>query len=112
MSKICWASSKSHQFEVDAPDILNLLTSNTIESLSLKKKYGFLHVVEDILAVFDESRLKPFLNLLMNCVVLISSSCTSALGSKTSESSPVENSSIDPEVHDNDEMDNKNKVII
>ncbi|KAG6388570.1 hypothetical protein SASPL_149999 [Salvia splendens] len=109
MSKFCWASSKSHQFEVDAPEILNLLTSNTIESLSLKKKYGFLHVVEDILAVFDESRLKPFLNLLMNCVVLISLSCTSALGSKTSESSPVENSSIDPEVHDNDEMDNKDR---
>ncbi|XP_042033869.1 small subunit processome component 20 homolog [Salvia splendens] len=109
MGKICWASSKSHQFEVAATEILNLLTSNIIESLSLKKKYGFLHVVEDILAVFDESRLKPFLNLLMNCVVLISLSCTSALGCKTSESSPVENSSIDPEVHDNDEMDNKNK---
>ncbi|XP_047962589.1 small subunit processome component 20 homolog isoform X2 [Salvia hispanica] len=109
MSKICWASSKSQQFEVDAPDILNILSSNTIETLSLKKKYGFLHVVEDILAVFDASRLKPFLNLLMNCVVLISSSCTSALGSKTSELSPVENSSIDTEVHDNDEMDNQNK---
>ncbi|KAL1533475.1 small subunit processome component 20 isoform X1 [Salvia divinorum] len=105
MSKICWASSKSHQFEVDAPDILNLLTSNTIETLSWKKKYGFLHVVGDILAVFDELRLKPYLNLLMNCVVLILSSCTSALGSKTSDSSPVENSSID----DQDKMDNKNK---
>ncbi|XP_057768678.1 uncharacterized protein LOC130988750 [Salvia miltiorrhiza] len=85
ISKIVWAPSKSPNFKIDASHILMHLTSNSIETLSWKKKYGFLHVVEDILAIFDESRLKPFLNLLMTCVVLISSSCTSALGSQDSE---------------------------
>ncbi|KAH6786084.1 hypothetical protein C2S51_038539 [Perilla frutescens var. frutescens] len=109
ISKIFWGSSKSPEFEVDASDILKHLTPNTIETLSWKKKYGFLHVVQDILAVFDESRLNPFLNLLMNCVVLISASCTSVLGSQRSESS-VENCSIlDLEVRNNDEVDDKTK---
>lgn len=100
ISKIFWASSKSRNFEIDESDILSHFASNTIETLSWKKKYGFLRVVEDILAVFDESRLRPFLNLLMKCVVLISTSCTSALGSQ------------DSEVRDNDEVENKIKVII
>ncbi|XP_047962279.1 small subunit processome component 20 homolog [Salvia hispanica] len=110
MSKTCWASFKSHQFEVDEPDILNLLTSTAIETLSWKKKFGFLHVVEDILAVFDESRIKPFLNILINCVVLISLSCSSVLGCKTRDKSPVEDSSsLDLGVHDNDAVEDKNK---
>ncbi|KAH6811413.1 hypothetical protein C2S51_025175 [Perilla frutescens var. frutescens] len=108
--KLLWESSKSPEFEVEASDILKHLTSKTIETLSWKKKYGFLHVVEDIFAVFDESRLNPFLNLLMNCVVLISASCTSVLGSEKSESFSVDNSSIlDLEVCDNDEVNDKTK---
>ena len=113
MSTTCWASFKSHQFEVYEPDILNLLTSTAIETLSWKKKFGFLHVVEDILAVFDESRIKPFLNILINCVVLISLSCSSVLGCKTRDKSPVEDSSsLDLGVHDNDAVEDKNKVIL
>ncbi|KAG6399207.1 hypothetical protein SASPL_140683 [Salvia splendens] len=110
MSNVCWASSKSHPFELDEPEILNLLTSNTMETLSWKKKSGFVHVVHDILVVFDESHIKPFLSLLIYCVVLVSSSCTSALGSKIRDSSPIENSSsLDLEVRDNDEAEDKNK---
>ncbi|KAH6788665.1 hypothetical protein C2S51_003671 [Perilla frutescens var. frutescens] len=111
--KPLWESSKSPEFEVEASDILKHLTSKTIETLSWKKKYGFLHVVEDIFAVFDESRLNPFLNLLMNCVVLISASCTSVLGSEKSESFSVDNSSIlDLEVCDNDDVNDKTKVML
>ncbi|KAL6577838.1 hypothetical protein OROMI_010166 [Orobanche minor] len=95
--KIIWASCKGPNCKIDASDILMRVASNTIESLSWKKKYGFLHVVKDILAVFDESHLKPFLNILITCVVLISSSCTSALCSQ------------DSEVRDNDEVENKIK---
>ena len=94
MSETCRASSKTYHFEFDEPAILNLLTSNSVETLSWKKKSGFLHVVDDILAVFDEARIKPFLNVLINGVVLISSSCTSALGS------------------DNDEAEDENQVIV
>ncbi|XP_051119137.1 uncharacterized protein LOC127243259 [Andrographis paniculata] len=65
--------------EVHTNDILKHFTSETINALSLKKKYGFLHVVEDILAVFGESHLNPFLDLLINCVTRILASCTSSI---------------------------------
>lgn len=112
--KIFWGSSKSSELNVDASDILMHLTSNAIETLSWKKKYGFLHVVKDILAVFDEARLNPFLNLLMNIVVLISASCTSVLGSsKKSDFSFVDNSStLDLEVGESDEVEDKIKVML
>ncbi|KAK4388004.1 Small subunit processome component 20, partial [Sesamum angolense] len=70
--------------EFDMSDILKHFTTDTVKALSWKKRYGFLHVVEDILAVFDESHLNPFLDLLMNCVVRILASCTSSGGSTNS----------------------------
>lgn len=63
-------------------------------ALSFKKRYGFLHVIEDIIGVFDESHLRPFLNLLVGCVVRVLGSCTSSLdAAKGAGSSVVENHS-------------------
>ncbi|GFP81157.1 cationic amino acid transporter 1 [Phtheirospermum japonicum] len=65
------------KFEADTCDILEHFTSDTVKALSWKKRDGFVHAYEDILAVFDESYLNLFFNLLMNCVVRISASCAS-----------------------------------
>ncbi|KAK3010833.1 hypothetical protein RJ639_012410 [Escallonia herrerae] len=71
---------------------------DNLKALSWKKKYGFLHVIEDILGVFDESRINPFLDLLMGCVVRILVSCASSVdsakshGSSLVEASPGSNS--------------------
>ncbi|KAL3835007.1 hypothetical protein ACJIZ3_009743 [Penstemon smallii] len=96
-SQRLWTSSESLKDKVDTFNVLKLFTIETIKALSWKKRYGFLHVVEDILSVFDESHLNPFLDLLTNCVVRILASCTSSLGdTKSSRSSSVQNfSSID-----------------
>lgn len=50
-------------------------------NLSWKKKYGFLHVAEDIMRTFDESHIRPFLNPLMRVVVHVLESCMSSLNS-------------------------------
>ncbi|XP_043723794.1 small subunit processome component 20 homolog [Telopea speciosissima] len=60
-------------------NLLECFTADNMAKLSWKKRYGFLHVIEDILKVFDELHLGPFLNLLMGCVVRILGSCTSNL---------------------------------
>lgn len=60
-------------------NVSKLFTVDTVKSLSWKKVRGFLHVIEDILAVFDETHLNPFFNLLMNCIGRILASCTSSL---------------------------------
>ncbi|KAG8377667.1 hypothetical protein BUALT_Bualt08G0056700 [Buddleja alternifolia] len=90
-SKSFGSLSESCTNEVDTSIILKHFTTDTIKALSWKKRYGFLHVIEDILAVFDESHLKPFLDPLMNCVVRILVSCTSSLGSMRSSESPSHN---------------------
>ncbi|KAL8494904.1 hypothetical protein ACS0TY_019169 [Phlomoides rotata] len=95
-SKNFWTSPQSPKFEADTSDILKHFTSDTIKALPWEKLYGFMHVIGDVLAVFDENHLNPFLNLLMNCVVRISASCTSSLGSRS-------------EVADHDEVDDKIK---
>jgi U3 small nucleolar RNA-associated protein 20 len=38
-----------------------------------------LHVIEDIVGVFDELHIRPFLDLLVGCVVRVLESCTSSL---------------------------------
>lgn len=111
-SKNFWSSPQSPKFDADTSDILKHFTLDSIKSLPWEKLYGFLHVIGDILAVFDENHLNPFLNLLMNCVVRISKSCTSSLGSRVGNgSSSIENySSVDSEVADHDEVEDKIKV--
>ncbi|KAK6117591.1 hypothetical protein DH2020_048670 [Rehmannia glutinosa] len=108
-SKIFWSLPQSHKDEIDTSEILKHFTTDTINTLSWKKRYGFLHVVEDILTVFDESHLNPFLNLLMQFVVRILASCTSSLGSRESSgSSSIHNcSSFDLDVAGHDEVGDK-----
>lgn len=50
--------------------------STMIAGLSSKKKFSFLHVVEDVLRSFDEFHVKPFLDLLLAIVVKILEWCT------------------------------------
>ncbi|KAL6569638.1 hypothetical protein OROMI_014152 [Orobanche minor] len=100
-SKSFWCLPQSHNEEIDAPEILKHFTTDTITDLSWKKKYGFLHVVEDILEVFDEPHLNPFLNLLMHLVARISASCTSSIRNGGSCGS---SSSFDMDASDHDEV--------
>ncbi|XP_078430936.1 ARM repeat superfamily protein isoform X2 [Wolffia australiana] len=50
--------------------------STVVSSLSSKKKFSFLHVLEDVLRCFDESRIKPFLDLLLAILIKILEWCT------------------------------------
>lgn len=89
-----WSSPECSKDEFDACSILRQFTVDNITALSWKKIYGFLHVVEDILGVFDELHIKPFLDLLMGCVVRILASCSSSLVcTKSSGTYLVENKS-------------------
>lgn len=62
-----------------ATNILKYFSTESIVALSWKKKYGFMHVIEEVLAVFDEMLISPFLNIILGCVVRILASCTSSL---------------------------------
>lgn len=62
-----------------AYNFLKYFTVDNIVALSWKKRYGFLHVIEDVLGVFDEFHVRPFLDLLMGCVVRVLGSCTSSI---------------------------------
>lgn len=70
---------------------LKYFTMENINALSWKKKYAFGHVIGEIVGVFDDSRVKPFLNLLMGCVVRLLESCTSNLGIANSNATSSEN---------------------
>ncbi|KAL3626591.1 hypothetical protein CASFOL_030140 [Castilleja foliolosa] len=83
-SKCFRSLPQSHKYEIDTFEILKHFTTDTIMALSWKKRYGFLHVVEDILEVFDEPHLSPFLNLLMHFVVRILATCTPFIASEKS----------------------------
>ncbi|KAG9136707.1 hypothetical protein Leryth_004489 [Lithospermum erythrorhizon] len=65
--------------EVDTISILKHFTAMNIKALSWKKLYGFMHVVEDVMSVFDDMHISPFLDLLMGCVVRVLESCMSTL---------------------------------
>ncbi|GLU08657.1 hypothetical protein SLE2022_255570 [Rubroshorea leprosula] len=74
-----WACPQSSINEFQAVDCLKYFTMENITALSWKKRYAFLHVIEDILNVFDEMHVGPFLDLLMGCVVRVLVSCSSNL---------------------------------
>ncbi|KAI8538103.1 hypothetical protein RHMOL_Rhmol09G0076200 [Rhododendron molle] len=84
MSKWFWSSPEWSMDEFDSFMFLKYFTMDNIMALSWKKRYAFLHVIEDILGVFDESHVKPYLDLLMGCVVHILWSCTSIIDSDLS----------------------------
>ncbi|XP_058180952.1 uncharacterized protein LOC131299427 isoform X1 [Rhododendron vialii] len=81
MSKWFWSSPEQSKDEFDSFMFLKYFTVDNIMALSWKKRYAFLHVIEDILGVFDELHVKPYLDLLMGCVVGILRSCTSIIDS-------------------------------
>ncbi|KAK8959123.1 hypothetical protein KSP40_PGU003577 [Platanthera guangdongensis] len=61
------------------------LNYEAVENISLKKKYGFLHVLEDVLKNFDALHIRPFLTPLMTFVVLILDNCMSNIKNEVSK---------------------------
>lgn len=80
-SKCVLSSPESIKDHHGSFSILKQFTVDGVKALSWKKRFGFLHVIEEVLAVFDESRINPFLDLLMGCIVRILESCTATLDS-------------------------------
>ncbi|MCH98519.1 small subunit processome component 20-like protein [Trifolium medium] len=78
-ANLFWTLPISCSSEFQASSLLEYFTLDNIATLSWKKKYGFLHVIEDIVGVFDELHIRPFLDLLVGCVVRVLESCTSSL---------------------------------
>lgn len=74
-----WTSSISSIDRFQASELLKYFSVDNITALSWKKRYGFLHVIEDVLGVFDELRIRPFLNFLVGSVVRILGSCSYSL---------------------------------
>lgn len=71
-------------------------TSILVADLSWKQKYGFLHVIDEILRIFDEAHIKPYLNALLKIVGWILESCMPNLSSGDSLSnSKVASSMLD-----------------
>lgn len=93
MSDWYWDSAIISVEKFQALNLLKHFSVDNITALSWKKKYGFLHVIEDILVVFDELRVRPFLCFLMGCVVRILGSCTCNLDIAKGCSSLVESHS-------------------
>lgn len=77
------------------PSILNKYsTSILVADLSWKQKYGFLHVIDEILRTFDEAHIKPYLNALLKIVGLILESCMPNLANGDSSSNSKVTSSM------------------
>ncbi|KAG5588462.1 hypothetical protein H5410_048896 [Solanum commersonii] len=74
-----WTTPGVLQHGLDSFSVLEHFSRDCINVISWKKRYGFLHVIEDIVAVFDEVHISPFLDLLMGCIVRLLDSCTSTL---------------------------------
>lgn len=79
-SSAYWSSLENSLDQFLAFDFLGYFTMDNITALSWKKRYGFLHVIEDVLGVFDEFHVRPFLDILMGSVVRMLQSCTSSIG--------------------------------
>lgn len=87
-----WEKPYCNMEEFQEYSFLKFFTIENLASLSWKKSHGFLHVIEDVIRVFDELHVGPFLNLLIGCVVRVLASCTSSLDFlKGCGSSVVEN---------------------
>lgn len=88
-----WDSATNCLEKFQVLNLLKYFSVDNITALSCKKRYGFLHAIEDILGVFDEIRVRPFLDFLMGCVVRILGSCTCSLDCASGNSSSVEDHS-------------------
>uniref|UniRef100_A0A7N1A2N7 ARM repeat superfamily protein n=1 Tax=Kalanchoe fedtschenkoi TaxID=63787 RepID=A0A7N1A2N7_KALFE len=96
-----WGFPNSLFYENLSVSFLKYFTRDNIMALSWKKKSGFVHVIEDIVGVFDEVRIRPFLELLMGCVVRLLEWCTENLDkSKNFEYSSVDHTMMDPTAAD------------
>ncbi|XP_020226475.1 small subunit processome component 20 homolog isoform X2 [Cajanus cajan] len=84
-ANLFWTLPRGSINEFEAAALLEYFTLDNIANLSWKKKYGFLHVIEDIVGVFDELHIRPFLDLLVGCVVRLLESCTSNLNANLNE---------------------------
>ncbi|KAK6941816.1 U3 small nucleolar RNA-associated protein 20, N-terminal [Dillenia turbinata] len=101
----CFWSLKESGFDaIEASGVFEWFTLDRIMTLSWKKRYGFMHVIEDIMGVFDELHIQPFLNLLVGCVVRVLGSCSIGLdNAKSGALSLRQNgSSLKPDLHDID----------
>lgn len=74
-----WTTPETLKHGFDSFGVLEHFSRDCINAISWKKRYGFLHVIEDIVAVFDEVHISPFLDLLMGCTVRLLESSTSTL---------------------------------
>ncbi|CAN4120834.1 unnamed protein product [Withania somnifera] len=74
-----WTTPETLKHGFDSFSVSKHFSRDCINAISWKKRYGFLHVIEDIVAVFDEVHISPFLDLLMGCIVRLLDSCTSTL---------------------------------
>ncbi|CAN1813709.1 U3 small nucleolar RNA-associated protein 20 [Linum perenne] len=79
-SNLFWTSPENYMDDFEPSNILKFFMHESIMDLSWDKQSSFVHVIEDILEVFDELRIRPFLNLLMGCVVRLLLSCSLCLG--------------------------------
>nr|XP_043629943.1 small subunit processome component 20 homolog [Erigeron canadensis] len=86
MDELLWSSPKAPA-SLNFSRVLRHFTSYNIKSLSSKKIYGFLHVTEEILGVFDVSRIEPVLDTLMAIVVRILVSCAPSIDNLENEPS-------------------------
>ncbi|KAL5542673.1 hypothetical protein UlMin_010383 [Ulmus minor] len=89
-SDLLWTSPTSSRDRFQASNFLDYFTVDNVVALSWKKRNGFLHVIEDVIGVFDEFRVIPFLDLLMGCVVRILRSCTSCIDASKGNSSALD----------------------
>ncbi|XP_028759690.1 small subunit processome component 20 homolog isoform X2 [Neltuma alba] len=78
-AKLFWTLPGGSVSEFQTSSLLEYFTSENIAGISLKKRHAFLHVIEDVLGVFDKLHVRPFLDLLMGCVVRVLGSCASSL---------------------------------
>ncbi|KAB1216916.1 hypothetical protein CJ030_MR4G016071 [Morella rubra] len=83
-SSAFWFKTSPENYMDQFHAFLNYFTVDSITALSWKKRYGFMHVIQDLLGVFDELHIRPFLDLLMGCVVRVLGSCTSRLEGRSS----------------------------
>lgn len=90
--KLFWTQPGGSISEFQASSLLEYFTLESIVELSWKKRYAFLHVIEDVLGVFDELHVRPFLDLLMGCVVRLLGSCASSLDNAKLSEFPLDQS--------------------
>lgn len=93
-----WSSGTISKDDFLRLDLLKYFSVENMAALSMKKIYGFLHVVEDVLGTFDEFHIRAFLNLLMGFVARVLGGCTSVLAKSIESSSDNSTSSMGEDV--------------